>query len=282
MEPIITWAGGKRRLAARILPLIQSQARGCYYEPFLGGAAIALALAPERAVLGDVNPEIVNFYRTLKDHSEDLLEAFNAHIAKSSKDYYYEIRETVPAEGLARAARFLYLNKTCFNGLYRENAKGVFNVPYGDDHQPGGVDEVNYRVVARWFRNNDIRLVNGPFTETLKNAAPGDVAYLDPPYYPVTPASFVKYHASVDSDPDVVLGAVAARVKELRDLGVTCVVSNSNTPAVRAAFEDFTIEGLEHAWTIGAAGDSRARKVNELLIHNGRELTLGDWFPDWT
>jgi DNA adenine methylase len=242
---------------------------------------VALALAPEQAVLGDVNPEIVNFYTTLRDHEQDLLDGFNAHIARSTKEYYYEIRDHVPGDTVARAIRFLYLNKTCFNGLYRENAKGIFNVPYGDDHQPAGIDEVNFRAVGRWLRACDIMLLNSPFQVTLAGVQPGDVVYLDPPYYPVNPASFVKYHASVDSDPDAVLKGVADRVRELRDMGVTCVVSNSNTPAVRAAFEGFTIEGLEHAHTIGAAGASRAKKVNELLIHTGREMTLLDWFPDW-
>ena len=192
MDPIIKWAGGKRRLVGVILPLIQGE--GTYYEPFMGGAAISLALAPTKAVLGDLNTEIVGFYRCVKDHPAELLAWFRDLEVRNCQEHYYQVRDWVPEDAVAQAARFLYLNKAGFNGLYRQNADGKFNVPFGGPKIDLGVDTANYHRVSRWMNNHDITLRSGSYRDTVADAGDGDVVYLDPPYYPLRAESFTKYH----------------------------------------------------------------------------------------
>lgn len=277
MDPIIRWVGGKRRLANVILPLIQGD--GTYYEPFMGGASIALALAPTKAVLGDLNTEVVGFYQCVKDHAVELLARFREHEALNTQDYYYQMRDQVPADALGQAARFLYLNKAGFNGLYRQNADGKFNVPYGGGRITGTdrirelvnlrVNDANFHRVSRWMNNHDITLKSGSYRNTVATAGDGDVVYLDPPYYPLRKESFTKYHQEEES-PDDLLAGLKETVEGLRARGARVVMSNANAPAVVAAFppeDGYMHQVMDHAWVVGAKGESRAPQAVELLIH---------------
>ena len=202
-KPILKWAGGKRNLASDILSRLPRKIN-TYYEPFLGGGAVFLSVQNSRkikkAVLSDINGELINVYECAKnniDSVESLLRQMSAAyylIAKEEdrKKYYLEIRNSKPKNNNQAAARTIFLNKTCFNGLYRTNKSGQFNVPFGKYANPKIVDAKNLRKVSLSLQK--AMLVNDSFEKVVKKAKSGDVVYFDPPYYPVKADSFVSYN----------------------------------------------------------------------------------------
>jgi len=193
LVPILKWVGGKRQLLNDILPLVQGE--GTYIEPFLGGGAVLFAYQPKKAIVNDYNPELMNVYQIVKSYPEQLIQSLQIHDANNSEGYYYEIRELDRTKEykelslIEKASRIIYLNKTCYNGLYRVNSSGYFNSPYGKYKNPNIINATVIRSMSRYFNENEISLLQGDYKEVLKKARKGNFVYLDPPYMPISISS---------------------------------------------------------------------------------------------
>jgi DNA adenine methylase len=266
-RPFLKWAGGKSQLLPE-LDKVLIRNFNAYHEPFLGGGALSLALfrqerlAGHRVRLADGNAELMDTWRILRDRTEEVIEQLRLH--RYDKTHYYSVRALNPAE-LApeqRAARLIFLNHTCFNGLYRVNQKGRFNVPFGRYKNPTICDEPNLRAVARALQG--VELDTADFVEILSQAAPGDLVYFDPPYVPLSATSHF-----ADYLPDgftLENHARLARVfAELAGRGVHVILSNSDTPWVRECYRDFAITAVPARRNINCNKAGRG-KVSELSI----------------
>lgn len=266
--PILKWAGGKSQLLPVILPRLPERLR-TYFEPFVGGGAVFFALSEarrfERAVISDRNPELVNLYRVVRDDVSSLADALAPHAAKAtSPEWFYKVRALRP-EALSpveRAARLLFLNRTCFNGLYRVNRKGEFNVPFGRYRSPRVLDRARLEAASRALRGVEIRCAD--FEEVASEAGPGDAVYFDPPYAPVSStASFTSYHEDAfGPDAQVRLVDVYRRCCER---GAVAVLSNSDCALTRQLYAPFEVEVVRASRAINSAPDRRGA-VNELLV----------------
>ncbi len=262
-RPFLKWAGGKRRLLSQLEPLMPQGFRR-YFEPFVGGGAMFFALGPGDAVLGDVNGELADCYRAIRDDVGAVVAALGAH--RYEKRHYYSVRALDP-RSLAlpdRAARTIFLNRTCFNGLYRVNREGRFNVSFGRYDAPVICDEDNLRACAEVLAEAAIQV--GDFEGTLEAAGEGDFVYLDPPYVPASEAaSFTAYSAAGFGLAD---HARLARVfRRLAKRGAKVMLSNSDAPAVRALYAGFPLDRVEAPRCINSDGSGRGR-VGELVVRS--------------
>jgi DNA adenine methylase len=262
---VLKWAGGKTPLTRRILELLPAQ-MNTYFEPFFGGGAVFFALAREKrfrsAVLSDVNPELVNVYRVLKDNVDGLVKQLQ-RMKISEEDFYLE-RERKPTSAVRQAARTIYLNKTGFNGLYRVNQSGKFNVPYGRHVNPKICDEPNLRAAAAVLKN--VELVVEDFERSCKRAQPGDAVYLDPPYLPLsTTASFTSY----DRHPFGIAQheRLAEVFDELSEHEISAVLSNSCTADSKRLYRSHHVEFPLVARSINSNSKKRG-KIKEILVCN--------------
>jgi DNA adenine methylase len=266
-RPVLKWAGGKSLLAARILELLPGKIE-TYFEPFFGGGAIFFALARarrfRRAVVADVNPELINVYQALKDDVEAVVRRLRRK--KMSEDEYYKVREQEPTKMVDRAVRTIYLNRTGYNGLYRVNSKGKFNVPFGRYENPTICDEPNLRAVANVLC--DVELVVEDFESICRCAKPGDAVYLDPPYLPLPSAlSFTSYDRHPFGMPEH--QRLARVFDDLAQRRVAAVLSNSYTPDSKRLYESHFVEYPMVARPINS--DSKKRgKIKEILVCNQR------------
>lgn len=260
-KPVLKWAGGKQALADRLVRYFPASFSS-YYEPFLGGGSVLLTLQPERAIVGDRNDWLLDTYVAIR--------ADHARVARilddmvNTKEAYERIREVRPEalEPFQRAAHLIYLNKTCFRGLFRVNKEGRFNVPYGA-YDRRYYDPDNLGAVARCLQAVEIRY--GDFELCLADITPDDFAYLDPPYYKQGGFSdFDRYTKSKFREGDQI--RLAAVCRELDERGVRWAVSNSDTPFIRTLFEGFTMHDIVNRREINL--NSRERAINELLITN--------------
>jgi DNA adenine methylase len=229
-DPVLKWAGGKRQLLPQILERLPAKI-ATYYEPFVGGGAVFFALAHERrferAVLSDQNRDLIAVYKALQSKNfEAVIEKLGKHERKHCEKYYYEVREERPRDSVSRAARMIYLNKTGFNGLYRVNSSGKFNVPFGRYEKPRILDEARLRAAHEALEDVEIKVSD--FADTCKPARAGDAVYLDPPYLPVSVRShFAEYHESPFGIAEH--ERLAKMFGKLCDRGVHVVLSNSET-----------------------------------------------------
>lgn len=262
-RPFLKWAGGKGGLLSDILRRLP-EGYGRYHEPFVGGGAVFFGLAPRAATLSDKNAELIHAYVTVRDDVDGLIEELGEHVYTS--EHYYAVRALDPA-GLPprkRAARTVFLNRAGFNGLYRLNSRGQFNVPFGRYTNPRIVDAENLRACSRALIDVELRAED--FDAVLRRAQPGDLVYFDPPYVPLSStASFTAYQA----------GGFGARDQEhLRDVfatlasrNVCCLLSNSDTPEVRALYKDFAIDEVQARRAINSKGSNRG-PVGEVLVRS--------------
>lgn len=267
--PFLKWVGGKRQLMSEIEPLIPSKI-STYYEPFIGGGAVFLNQQPKKAVINDYNTELINVYKVVRDNVEELIEDLATH--QNQSDYFYNIRAQDRQEGfeklsdLKRASRVIYLNKTCFNGLYRVNSSGEFNTPFGRYKSPNIVNETVLRAVSSYLNNNDIQLLSGDFEEALKGIRKGAFVYLDPPYDPVSKSSnFTGYiEGGFGSDQQERLRDICIK---LNDKGVNFLLSNSATPFIKDLYEGFEIIEVDAKRYINSVANKRG-SVAEVLVRN--------------
>lgn len=193
LRPVLKWVGGKRQLLDVIAPLIPPSPT-LYVEPFVGGAAVLLHKHPQKALINDANEELINVYRIVRDDPDALLDLLYKHEQKNSSDYFYEIRgldrmvEFNRLTDVQRAARIIYLNKTCFNGLFRVNSAGQLNAPYGRYKHPSIVNEPGIRALSNYLQG-DITIRCGDYAECLRDLPKGAFVYFDPPYMPITATS---------------------------------------------------------------------------------------------
>jgi DNA adenine methylase len=268
MRPLLKWAGGKRSLVKRIVGLLPSDyAERRYHEPFFGGGAVFFHITPVGGSINDVNPRLMNFYRMVRDRPEELIEEASRY--RYDEEEYYSRRSRFNSPGLSDvedAALFLYLNKTAYNGLYRVNSRGEFNVPFGRYDNPKIVPR-NLMKASELLRYVDIRC--GDFTYVLDLAEREDICYLDPPYHPASEtANFTDYSAEgFGMDDQVRLRELCMRLDET---GVIFVLSNSDTGAIRDLYSG--CEGLSfHSFPTRRMISSKVSSRNsghDLLITN--------------
>lgn len=273
MTPILKWAGGKRKLVDAIIAYT-GRDFDTYIEPFLGGGAMLLALEKEHAICSDINGELVNFYHIVRDDVEGLIAEINDnYIPNHSQEFFYHIRGLDrDIENFAlltptqRAARFIYLNKTCYNGLWRVNRQGFNNVPWGNHVRLNLWDENNLLEVHRYLANNDVEIIQSDYQETARMAQPGDFVYFDPPYDNVRQAGFVDYSAGGFTRDDQT--ELRDLCNELVDRGVSVAVSNSDTDFIRELFDDARYvlhDDIQALRSIGSRAADR-QFVTELLV----------------
>ena len=262
LRPFLKWAGGKTKLIQQYIPCFPKKFK-TYYEPFLGGGAIFFYLNPQLAVLTDINAELVNTYRCVKNNVEELILLLKEHQLKHSKEYYYGVRQGNGITPIEKAARLIYLNKTCFNGLYRENSKGEFNVPIGKYKNPKICNAALLRSVSAALQPTQIDV--RPFEDILKYASSSDdFVYFDPPYYPLSPTSnFTAYSRySFSEDDQIRLKEVFA---ELAGRDVKVMLSNSDSQFIRGLYKDFNIHSISASRLINSNAMKRG-KITEVLI----------------
>jgi DNA adenine methylase len=265
-RPFLKYAGGKTALLPEILPRLPKKIK-TYYEPFVGGGAVFFALAAEErfksAVIGDVNEELMRTYYALSHESTVVIRRLEEHSFGHGSTHYYATRAHAPKTTAAQAARMIYLNRTCFNGLYRVNKAGQFNVPLGRYANPTICDEENLLAVAEVL-GRKARMVAHDFETIVKRAKQGDAVYFDPPYVPVsTTSNFTAYGKDGFGPGDQIRLRDTAR--RLVNRGVHVLLSNSDTPFVRKLYKGFKIEKVRAPRRINSKGGKRG-DVGELLI----------------
>ncbi len=261
--PVLKWAGGKTRLLPELISRLPDGWER-YLEPFFGGGALFFRLQPSEALISDVNEELVNVYEQVRDHVDELIENLQHHLYE--KAYYYRMRGADPARmtPLARASRTIYLNRTCFNGLYRVNRRGRFNVPIGRYKNPVICQEARLRACSALLKHTDLRRAD--YLDTIAGARAGDFIYLDPPYQPLSPtSSFTSYTAGAFTEEDQ--ARLAEAVHGLADRGVRCMVSNSDTPLIRELYEGLRVDVVLCARAISRVASGRG-PVREVIVRN--------------
>jgi DNA adenine methylase len=257
-EPLVKWAGGKRLLLKHILPLTTDF--GAYFEPFLGGGALFFALSPRTSVLADNNRELVNAYVQVRDHCEEVIAALRK--LQNTEGDYYENRRRTPQSKIARAARFIYLTRLSFNGIYRVNLKGDFNVPYGYKTHLSTCDPDQLRQCSLALANADIRC--GDFECTAAATRRGDLVYLDPPYTVAHGNNgFLKYNARIFSWADQV--RLARVASELMEKGCRVIVSNAHHESILGLYRGFSVRIVERQSVMAASPHAR-RPIKECVF----------------
>ena len=274
MNPIIKWAGGKRQLLPELSKYINSEilGEGRYFEPFVGGGAMLFALAPIKALINDSNKELITLYKVIKNNPKALVKKLEEHSENHCHDYYYKIRgldredEYSSLSDVDIAARMLYLNRTCFNGLYRVNSQGFFNAPMGrTTGKPNIVMTDRIMEIHDYLKNNDITIMQGDYKTTVEKAKKGDLVYFDPPYdYDVEKSGFTTY-TSTGFDRNN-LHELSEICISLKDRGVKIVLSNNDTAYVNKLFEGWNIEHVSASRMINCDGTAR-QNAKEVIIH---------------
>ena len=264
-KPFIKWAGGKGQLISKFVPLFPPVSKvKRYFEPFLGGAALFFYLQHPQAYLSDGNAELIELYQIVRDDVDHLIEALKLH--RNTEDYYYQTRALNPVSltPIQRAARFIFLNKTCYNGLYRVNSQGQFNVPFGRYQNPAICDAPGLRAASRAL--NHAQLTVTDFEQAVSAARRHDFIYFDPPYQPISKtSSFTAYTSGrFDAAEQQRLAQVYAR---LAQRGCYVMLSNSDAPLIRELYAGFRTTEILASRAINSKGDGRG-KITELLITN--------------
>ena len=268
ISPVVKWVGGKRQLLKDIeqhIPTTYSR----YFEPFLGGGAVLFHLQPKNAVVNDQNSELINLYSMIKDFPEELIADLKQH--ENEEDYFYNIRsldreQFEQLSNIKKASRIIFLNKTCFNGLFRVNSSGEFNTPFGRYKNPNIINEVTIKAISNYFIDNNIKILNCDYQKSLFNIRKGAFIYFDPPYDPISDSSsFTGYTKNGFNRGE------QERLKEVCDTynskGIKFLLSNSSTDFIKNLYKDYNIHTVSAKRNINSKGDGRGC-VQELLIKN--------------
>ena len=275
-KPFVKWAGGKRQIIDKLRKLAPEEFN-TYYEPFVGGGALLFELSPKKAVINDYNSELMNVYSVLcnEDKFKKLCKELNKHEANHSEEYYYEIRDKDKNKttynrlaDYTRAARTIYLNKACFNGLYRVNRKNEFNVPFNKKDKVNTYEGNNLITVSNYLTMNDIKILNEDFEKAVKDAKKGDFIYFDPPYDSDT-ETFTSYTDEGFGKEEQ--RRLAKVFKDLDKRGCYVMLSNHNTTLINELYKDYNINVIEAKRNINANGKKRG-KVEEVIITNYKSV----------
>jgi DNA adenine methylase len=269
VTPFLKWVGGKRQ----IMPVIDQhlpKSIKYYIEPFIGGGAVFFHLQPKKAILNDFNSELINVYKVIRDDVESLLKDLLKH--KNESAYFYAIRGMDRTEefknftDVERASRVIYLNKTCFNGLYRVNSSGEFNSPFGRYKNPNILNEPILRAVSHYLNENDIQMRNSDYNEILQEADKKSFVYLDPPYHPVSESSnFTGYiQGGWDVNDQIRLREACDQINKR---GIKFLQSNSSSEFIKEQYKDYKIFTIKANRSVNSDGKKRG-EVEELLIKN--------------
>jgi DNA adenine methylase len=275
MKPLLKWAGGKRHIADELFSYFPVDwNKGTYIEPFIGGGAMFLFLAPERALIADLNIRLFGFYSHIKNSPDEVFngifeisKSFNESPLEKKKDFYLELRSKYNSSEVSsvESAILLYsLNKLCFNGLYRENSKGFFNVPFGQKKSFPALERQDFESASTLLQNATVS--NSDFEGTLSHAVAGDFVYLDPPYIPIdATSSFTSYHADGFGLSDQ--ARLAQRMIEMKESNIKAMCSNSDTPLSREVYGNLNIKTIQAPRMVSARASGRG-SVSELVITN--------------
>ena len=275
VQPFLKWAGGKRQLMDKIKENLPNDIKELkYYEPFVGGGAVFLELEPKKAVINDFNSELINVYEVIRDNVEELIHELKEYKEKNSQEYFYEVRELdrntevySNMSNVEKAARIIYLNKTCYNGLFRVNSRGEFNTPYGRYKNPNIVNEAVLKAVSIYLNSSkNIKIMSGDYKESLRRISKKSFVYFDPPYWKISDSSsFTGYTMN---------GFTEENQVELRDVcrmldkkGVKFMLSNSDTPFIRELYKEFSIISVDATRSINSNSQKRGT-VGEVLVKN--------------
>lgn len=270
VAPVLKWVGGKRQLLDIITPLIP-KGYTAYCEPFVGGGAVLFDIQPKKAFINDINPNLILVYKVIKDNVEDLISELS--VFKNEAEFFYDVRdwdrnkekyETLT--DIKRAARIIYLNKTCFNGLYRVNNAGEFNSPFGNYKNPNIVNAPVLRAVNSYFNDADIKFSNVDYEEVLKNITKDTFVYLDPPYDPVSETSnFTGYsRGGFTTDDQIRLRECCDKLDEK---GIKFMLSNSATEFIKEQYANYHIEVVKARRSINSVASKRG-DIDEVIIRN--------------
>ena len=271
-KPFVKWAGGKRQIIDKLKEYVPDNFN-TYYEPFVGGGALLFELSPKKAIINDYNSELINVYNCIKDEKKfnKMCIELNHYENKHSEEFYYEIRNKDRDKtkfnrivDYKRAARTIYLNKSCFNGLYRVNRNNEFNVPFGKKNKVNTYDGQNLGIVHCILNFNDVVITSLDFEDAVKTAKKGDFIYLDPPYDSDT-TTFNDY--TENGFGKVEQERLSKVFKELDKKGCYVMLSNHNTKLINELYKDFNIHVIKAHRNINANGEKRG-KAEEVIITN--------------
>jgi DNA adenine methylase len=272
-KPFLKWVGGKGQLLTQFESLLPKKFNS-YFEPFIGGGAVFFSINPKKAHINDINKTLVQTYTHIKSDVDNLIkslkkleEEFLAKDTEARKEFYYSIREkynSLSHEDFEKSLYFLFFNKTAFNGVYRENSKGGFNVPIGSYKNPKIVDEENLRAVSEILSNT--KITSGSFVDAVKNAKAGDFVYFDPPYHPLSEtSSFTSYSKDSFSKDDQI--KLRDLFVELDKKGVYVMLSNSSAPFIQEIYSNYKQIPVFASRMINSKADKRG-KISEVVIVN--------------
>jgi len=274
-KPFVKWVGGKRQLIPELLKYIPRNFNN-YFEPFVGGGALFFELynlgilKNKKVFLFDINEELISAYKIIRDYPNELIEKLKEFKSKHNKEFYYQIRELDRTDNykklnnIIKAARFIYLNKTCFNGLYRVNKKGYFNVPMGEYKNPKILDENNILLVSEALQNTIIKHCD--YKKVLEYAQKEDFIYFDPPYYPLNETSnFTSYTQEKFLEKEQI--ELFETFNILSQKGCFVLESNSDTKFIKNLYNKFRIEKVFANRSINSKANNRG-KITEVLIRN--------------
>lgn len=276
-KPFLKWVGGKGQLLEQFQNLLPKKFNN-YYEPFVGGGAVFFSINHDKAHINDINKTLVQTYIHIREDTEKLIKAlkkleeeFLSKTQEERKEFYYSLREkynSLPVQDFKRATYFMFFNKTAFNGVYRENSKGGFNVPMGSYTNPKIVDEENIKNVANALKNT--KITSGSFVDAVKNTKAGDFVYFDPPYHPLSEtSSFTSYSKDSFTKEDQI--KLRDLFVELDKKGVYVMLSNSSAPFIQEIYSDYKQIPVYATRMINSKSDKRG-KISEVVIVNYQPL----------
>jgi len=271
VAPFLKWVGGKRQIIPEILTHLPKNISSLNYcEPFIGGGALFFHLEPKKAIINDYNDELINVYKVIKNNLEELLNDLRKH--ENNPEYFYQIRgiDRQPLfeelTNIQRASRVIYLNKTCFNGLYRVNSLGEFNSPFGRYVHPNIVNEPVLRAVSKYLNSSDITILNGDYEKVLNAVTSDTFVYLDPPYHPISESSnFTGYVQGGWTERHQI--RLKKACDDLDKKGVKFLLSNSSAPFIKELYSEYKTHSINANRSINSVGEKRGQ-IEELLIKN--------------
>ena len=269
--PFLKWVCGKRQLIPEIKKLLPKRlVSRPYYEPFIGGGALFFDLQPKYAVINDYNEELINVYKVIKDNPDELIEDLKKH--ENTSAYFYELRavDRTPAfknlTNVQRASRIIYLNKTCYNGLYRVNNAGEFNSPFGKYKNPNIVNAPVIKAVSKFLNTSNIQILNGDYEECLNSIPVNSFVYLDPPYHPISESSnFTGYIQGGWTEEDQI--RLRDVCNSLNERGIKFLLSNSSVDFIKEIYSEYYIHIVKATRAINSDSTKRGQ-IDELLIRN--------------
>lgn len=274
ISPFVKWVGGKRQLVEQMKPFFpKNLTKLKYCEAFVGGGAIFFHLQQKESVINDFNSDLINAYNVVKNNHLELIESLKKH--ENSSDYFYKLRELDRSEGfnslskIEKASRLIYLNKTCYNGLYRVNSNGEFNSPFGNYKNPNFVNEPVIKAVSKFLQDNDVKILNSDYADVVRDLTEKYFVYFDPPYHPLSNSSnFTGYVQGGWQENDQI--RLKETCDELTTKGVKFLLSNSSSELILDLYSNnkkYKIETIQANRAINSVGDKRGA-IDEVLIRN--------------